>query len=58
MSSNANALRSKPAGSVSPVVAEKVRALTSKAQYEEPKVVSFPLNEMKTAHALSLAGNG
>ena len=33
------------------------RALAAKSRYEAPKVVSFPIKEMKTSYALSAAGN-
>jgi len=38
------------------VAAERVRALTSKAVYQAPKVVSFPINGMKVS-PVTHAGN-
>ena len=57
MVANANSLKLKTANTVSPDVSAKVRALVAKTKYEAPKVVSFPIKDMKTSHALSMVGN-
>jgi hypothetical protein len=57
MGANANSLRLKEVDAVTADVVAKVRSLAAKTPYEAPKVVSFPIREMKTSHALSMAGN-
>jgi hypothetical protein len=57
MASNVSALQLKSANPVSQDVPGKVRSLVTKAKYEAPKVISFPINSMKTFGAMAYAGN-
>jgi hypothetical protein len=46
-----------PAKAVSPEILRKVATVATKASYEAPKVVSFPVSGMKPLEVMAFTGN-